>query len=259
MIWFFRGTFILAWRDLKSYLHGAGFYVIAAFFSAIIGWAYISRLFDFIRMSGQMAQMGRSDNMNLHSTVMMSLMAQVHLILFFAIPFITMWLLAEEKRTRSFDLLMTSPLSSTQIVIAKIMAGFGAALVLVLISLVYPFFTSLISDVQWAPLFTSYLGLLLLMATYVAIGVFSSSLTQSSILACFMAFVLSLSLWFVAWAGNVVEGMTAQNIVHHISVANHFSQFSKGVVETKGIVFHLSLIFLFGFLTQRVIEVARWR
>lgn len=255
------GIMTIAKRDFKSYFSGPTFYIVAFLFCAFLSVGYYVLLTQFAQSSLQyMKQMqGRGEGLNLHSQVMVGHISYVHLVLFFFIPFLTVRLFAEEKKHRSFDLLMTSPVSSTEIIIGKFMAGMGATLVLILLSLFYPVATSLFSEIQWGPLASAYLGLFLLVSAYVAVGLFCSSLTDSVIVAGITSIVFSLMLWFVAWGSAMAENPTAQTILNHMAVTYHFSNLVKGSVETSGIIFHLSVVTLYCFLTQRVVESHRWR
>lgn len=255
------GTFTIAKRDFKSYFSGPGFYFVAFIFLGFLSYTYSLVLQHFARQSFQfmMQTQGKGGGLNLHTEVFVHHISNVNLILLFTCPFLTMKLLSEEKKMRSFDLLLTSPVTSTEIVAGKFLAGFGVALTLIVLSMIYPVATTLFADVQWGPLASAYVGLILLAAAYVAIGIFSSSLTDSLIVAGFASFIFSLLLWFIAWSGVVVEDTTLQTVLQHFSVSQHFGQFVRGSLELKSFVFYLSVVFMYCFLTQRVVESHRWR
>ncbi|MGE3974590.1 MAG: ABC transporter permease [Bdellovibrionales bacterium] len=256
-----RAIGTIAWKDFKSYFSGSKFYFIAMLFCGFLSFGYRILLEQFAKSSVQymMQTQGQGGGLNLHSQVIVGHISYVHLVLFFFVPFLTVRLFAEEKKMRSFDLLMTSPVTSTQIVVGKFLAGLGVALVLILISLYYPLVSATFADVQWGPLASAYLGLTLLVAAYVAVGVFCSSLTDSVIVAGITSIIFSLMLWFVAWGSAMAETPLAQTVLNHMAVTYHFSNLVKGNVELSGIIFHLSVITLYCFLTQRVVESHRWR
>jgi len=207
-----------------------------------------------------MAQMqGRGDGLNLHQEVMVGLVSWLHLFLIFIIPILAMRQFTEEKKMRTFDLLLTMPISATEIVVGKFLSTFLTVIFLVGICLIYPLAISRVAEIEWNVLLSSFLGIILLGGIYVAIGIFASSLTDSMIAAFGLSFVLSLSLWFVSWGAMAVEDSQLTVIINHMAVANHFQEMIRGNVQLSGIIFCLSLIFLFCFLTQRVVESARWR
>ena len=255
------GAFTIAKRDFKSYFSGPGFYIWAFIFLGFLSYTYSLVLQHFARQSFQfmMQTQGRGGGLNLHTEVIVHHISNVNLILLFISPFLTMKLFAEEKKMRTFDLLLTAPVTATEIVLGKFLAGFGVVFALIGLSTIYPIATTLFADVQWGPLGSAYLGLVFLAAAYVAIGVFASSLTDSIITAGIVSFILSLFLWFIAWSGVVVEDTTMQSVLQHFSVSQHFGQFVRGSLELKSFVFYLSVIFVYCFLAQRVVESHRWR
>jgi ABC-2 type transport system permease protein len=253
------GMLTIAWRDFKAYFSGATFYFVTGLFSFFLGVGYYVLLRTFAERSAQYQRQGQSSGLNLHSEVIVGHISYVHLVLFFFIPFLTVRLFAEEKRVRSFDLLMTSPVTSTQIALGKFLAGLSATLLLVMVSFYFPLVTAPFAQVQWGPLLSAYLGLTLLVTVYVAVGVFCSSLTDSVIIAGITSIIFSLMLWFVAWGSSMAESPFAQAVLNHMAVTHHFANLAKGSIEFSGILFHLSVVALYCFLTQRVVESHRWR
>lgn len=257
-----RNILTIAGKDFRGYFSGPAFYVIGGLFTTFLSFTYFMLLRNFAQRSFQMMQMqmrGMGDGMNLHNEVIVGHISNVNLVLLILIPFITVRLFAEEKKMRTLDLLLTSPVTATEIVVGKFLAAFGAVWMLILVSLVYPISTAFFAPMQWGSMFSAYAGLLLIGAMYVAVGVFSSSLTESVILAGFIAIILSLCLWFVSWGSVVVEDPNWTTILNHISVSNHFGQFVRGSIQLVGLTFCLSVIAIYCFLTQRVVESARWR
>jgi ABC-2 type transport system permease protein len=255
-----KNIMTIAIKEFRGYISGSGFYFITGLFTTLMSFIYFMILKSFMERSNQMmAMMGKTDGANMHREIFVSHISTVNLILLFLIPFLTVRLLAEEKKLRTFDLLLTSPITATDIVLGKYFAVLAASWFLIFISFLYPAVTALFTHVQWGPLLAAYAGMMLLAAVYASIGLFASSLTDNMILAGFISIILSLGLWFLGSLQMVVEGPTATAIANHISVANHFGQMLQGSVQIVAIVFFLSLAFLNVFLTQRVVESARWR
>lgn len=202
---------------------------------------------------------GADGGLNLHLTVFLYHISQINLLFIFMIPALTMRLLAEEKKLRTYDLLLTSPITSTQIVVGKFLAGFGAVAFLTSISFLYPLFTATFAGVQFGPLLVAYLGVLLVSAAYVAVGLFASSLTESVVLSVCMGLIFNLSLWFISQGVDFSNDPMFMSVMEHLSVGNHFMNFVKGSLKLSSSVFLLSVIGFFVFLTQRVVEASRWR
>ncbi len=256
-----KNMMTIAGKDFRGYFSGPGFYVIAGLFTAFLSYTYLLQLQHFASRSAMfMYQMrGQGEGLNLHNEVITGHISSLNLILLFVVPFLTMRLFAEEKKMRTFDLLLTSPVTATEIVVGKLLAALGVVTVLLLLSLVYPVSTLYFTPIQWGPLLSAYLGLFFVAAIYVAIGLFASSTTDSVILAGFLSIILSLLLWFIAWGGSMAEDPNWQAVLKHLSMPNHFQDFIRGAIQTSSILFCLSTVVIYAFLTQRVVESARWR
>ncbi len=247
------GAFTIAAKDFRSLVNSPLFFLLAGVCCAI--WSI-----NFLNLLGDFAQRGMfGQEASIHFTVFLSHLSTVNIILLFAIPALTMKLLAEEKKMRTYDLLLTAPITATDIVLGKFLAGYGAALVLMTISFLYPLTTSLVSDFHFGPLLTSYFGLSLLLAIYVAVGLFSSSLTQSVMFSVILGVLFILSLWFLSQGINVSDRPLVQSVMEHVSLGEQFSGFIRGSLRISSVVFFVSTAVLFVFLTQRVVESSRWR
>ncbi len=249
-----RAIFTIAGKDLKNLLKSPIFYVIGGLCAVIWSNSYIRVLLKFVETS--MLQ-GPQSGMNLQRDVFTPHISLVNLLLIFVIPALTMRLLAEEKRQRTYDLLLTSPITSTQIVLGKFLAGVAAVAILILISLLYPLVTFGVANFPLLPLFSAYFGLLLVATCYVAVGIFASSLTESVVLSVIMALIFNIMLWFIGQGAEGGEGVN--KILEHLAIAQHFFNFIMGSIKLKSLVFFLSVVGLFVFLTQRVVESSRWR
>jgi ABC-2 type transport system permease protein len=214
---------------------------------------------DFAARTEFMSRAPGLPQMNLHYMVFVPHISYVNLIFIFAIPALTMRLVAEEKKLRTYDLLLTAPISATEIALGKFLAGFGTAMALVAVAFLYPLITAFFADFPWGPLLTSFLGLAFVAGAYVAVGLFASSLTESIMLSVVMALIFNLILWFISQGVSFSDNPTFTAIMEHLSVGQHFLAFLKGSFEVSAIVFFLSCATLFVFLSQRVIESSRWR
>ena len=253
-------TFVIAWKDFRYLVTSSVFLVISAVAACLWSFSFLRQVLEFAGRSLAGPMMGASpDQLNIHYTVFVSHIWMTNILLVIFIPAFTMRLLAEEKRNRTYDLLLTSPITATHIALGKFIAGFGVSMIFVLISFLYPLGTSLFVDFAMAPLLTTYAGVVLLAALYSAIGVFSSSLTESALFAVVLGVIFNLALWFVTQGSEMTNNAVLSAILEQISIGQQFVTFIRGTLQISAIVFFLSAIALFVFLTQRVIESSRWR
>lgn len=253
-----RSILVIAKKDFKSIIVSPMFLIIACICTAIWSYNYLRALSIFAEASGLQQQMNQG-GMNIHYRVFVDHISLVNLIFIFVLPAITMRLIAEEKKVRTFDLLLTSPVSATDIAIGKFFSGFAVATVLVLISLFYPLITRLFTEFSLGPLFSSYLGMLLMAGTYTAVGLFASSVSQSVVLSVILGILFNLILWLVGQGSTFSNDPIFVAVIEHISIPQQFFVFLKGMISLESVVFLLSCISLFIFLSQRVIESSRWR
>ncbi|MBX3023193.1 MAG: ABC transporter permease subunit [Bdellovibrionales bacterium] len=252
-----RAIFTIAWKDLKALLTNPLFYVIGGMCTVLWSYTYMRSLLEFAERSRMFAQPGMDSGPNIQNTVIMAHISLTNLLFIFVLPALTMRLLAEEKRMRTYDLLLTSPITATQIAVGKFFAGWGAAVALAGISLLYPLATRLVVSYPMGPLFSAYLGMILVAGAYVAVGLFASALTESIMLSVVLGLIFNILLWFISQGAG--EGHFYTPVVEYLSLGQHFVGFIMGAVKLNSTVFLLSLITLFVFLTQRVVESSRWR
>lgn len=249
----------IAVKDFRTIVFSPIFFVMCGLASCLWSFTYLRQIIEFAARSMGGGMMGMGGPQNIHFGVFVSHVWLVNLLFIFIAPAITMRLLADEKKARTFDLLLTSPITSVDIAIGKFLAGFWAAGILVLISMLYPLGTAFFADFSFGPLLSSYLGLLLTVALYIAVGLFASSLTEAPIAAVFFGAVINLSLWFISQGAQSSDNPTLSAILEHVSLGSQFSTFIRGTLQSGASIFFISCIGLFVFLTQRVVESARWR
>ena len=254
-----RELFLIAWRDARQIMRSPMYYLIGGLCAIIWFINYRTSLTKFATNS-QMAMMGRGqEGMNIHNTVFLEHISVTNLIFLFVVPALTMRLIAEEKRSRSFDLLLTSPINAWQIAVGKYLGGLIAVMGWVFLSFLYPASTALLTNISWNMLLSNYLGLLMLVSIYVAFGLFASSLTENIMLSLFMAVFLNFMFWFM---GNLTVDTNMQwltAVKDYVSAGHQLSPFIQGNVRTSSILFFISIVGFFVFLSERVVESSRWR
>ena len=251
-------VFLICQKELKSYFASPIAYLLMAFFGLIFGFGMYTATRDVLRFSFQMQMQGQSAPTNLNQQIITPLLGFGSTISLFLIPMITMRLFAEEKRSGTIELLLTSPVTDLQIILGK---WLGAMLLYVCILLMSVVNVALLfawgrPDIR--PVLVAYLGLLLQGGTLLAIGAFISTTTRNQIIAGGVTFFVCLMLWLLNWFTSFDSSAMA-SVINYLSIVTHFDNFSKGVVETKDVIFYLSMIFFALFITSRSMESLRWR
>jgi ABC-2 type transport system permease protein len=252
-----RGICTIAWKDMKNIVCSPMFFVISGLCTLLWSYTFMRLLLTFAERSRAYAQPGMDSGMNLQQSVFLPHISQINLIYVFVVPALTMRLLAEEKRLRTYDLLLTSPVTATQIAVGKFLAGLGAVAALTAVSFLYPLATRLVGEFPFGPLLSAYAGVMLVAAVYVAVGLFASSLTESVMLSVILGLIFNILLWFLAQ--GMGENTLLSQVLEYLSLGQHFMDFIMGAIKLNSLVFFFSLAGLFVFLTQRVIESSRWR
>ena len=253
-----RNVFIIWRKELRSYFVSPIAYLLLAMFAIIFGFFFWNILgyFVFTGMESQMR--GEMYPMNVNEQVIRPLLSNVGVIGLFFIPMITMRLFAEEKRSGTIELLVTSPIRDGEIILGKWLSAltlYGGLLLLTALNFVFLF---KYGNPDWKPLAIGYLGLLLQAGALLAIGMFISTLTKNQIIAGATTFGVCLLLWVLEWAGGY-ETATWAKVLSYISVVTHIGTFSKGLLDTKDAVYYVTLTFLGIFFTARSLESLRWR
>jgi ABC-2 type transport system permease protein len=255
------GYLVIGRKEVKSLFLSPTFYVIATLLTVILSFVYSIQLKQFSDLvQNYIMQPGVSQQqLNIHYGLFLRHLSYLNLLLIFIVPAFTMKLLSEERKLRTFDLLLTSPVTSFDIVFGKFISALASVFALVLIAIMYPIWTSLIVEVQWGSLLVATLGIFLVGTVYAAMNLFCSSLTENSLIAYVMSVILNVSIWFRGMGAEVVDSGSLRAFFEHISLSTHLSSLVEGTVRTSALVFLLSVVILFLFLAERVVESMRWR
>ena len=262
-----RGALAIAKKELNVYFTTPIAYVafmVMAFFAAQFFTGSVDAYRNFVtRMSPYEGQQ-MLEHLNLTDVVVSRLFASVGVFIVISAPFLSMRLVAEEKRARTFELLMTSPVRPFEIVAGKYMAALAVMAVSIGIVAAFPVILSLFargtkggSAVEWQTVGTGLLGLFLLGAMCMAVGLFVSSLTESVIVAALVSLIVLLALWVVTIFAVGGEG-PLRDLAGGMSSSEHLMAFLQGRIELKDVVYYLSFVALGLWLTDRAIEGHRW-
>lgn len=251
-----RNIIAIADKELRSYFASPIAYIIIGFFALPFGVFFYLYLEAFLRQTMQMAQFG--GNMNVNQQVIRLVLQNASVIILFVMPMITMRTYAEEKRSGTIELLLTSPVTDFQIIVGKFLGALGLYIAMLLVTLLYVAILFVYGRPEWRPLIAAYLGLLLMGGAFLSLGLFISSTTDNQIVAGIISFVVFLLLWIVGWFAESA-GPTVGPITSYLSITEHFDDFSKGVIDTKHVLYYLSLITFGLFLTAKSVDSERWR
>ena len=246
-------------KEMRLYFGSPVAYVVFTFFLFIAGW-FFSQIFLFYSDASMRAfmQPQLAQNLSVTDNVMRPLFTNMSVVLLFFIPMLTMRLFAEEKKSGTMELLLTYPVRDGEVLFGKYLAALALLAILLALTLCYPAIVAAYARVEWGPVLTGYLGLLLTGATFLAVGVLVSSLTENQIVAGFGTFGILLGFWIVGWGAEWAGG-NLRAVLQYLSIPDHMDGFSRGLIDTKDVVYYVSAIALSLFLTLRSLESNRWR
>ncbi|MBE21590.1 MAG: hypothetical protein CL481_05350 [Acidobacteria bacterium] len=251
----------IAYRELRSYFVSPVAYVVLAGFLLLCGWffwVYLTQFSQMVAMYAQFQQPQMLEQMNLNDMVMAPLLQNMVIILLIMVPLITMRLFAEERANCTDELLLTSPIETLEITLGKFLGASLFYLVLLGCTLVYAGILLYFGDPEVGTILTGYLGLLLVGLSFIALGLFTSTLTSNQIVAAVSAFVVLLLFFAIGWPASTV-GESAGAVLAYLSLIEHFQPMTAGLVVSSDVIYFLSVIAFALFLSQRSLESLRWR
>jgi ABC-2 type transport system permease protein len=246
-------------KELYGIFASPIFYAVAFIFLAISGIFFYLIMDYFNNLSFQLAQNPMvARQVNVMEVALRSFFLNLSFILLFIAPLLTMRLYAEERKSGTLELLFTYPISDLAAVAGKYAASVTAFLVLLAGTLPGIIAFVLTASPAWKPIVAGYLGTFLLGSSFLALGIFTSSLTQNQIISAVIAFGLLLVLWFVGEI-KILTGTPFGSFMEYLSVTKHFEGFSKGVLDSRDFIYYFIFAFFFLFLTLRQMSSFRWR
>jgi ABC-2 type transport system permease protein len=252
------GVLAIIRKELTVYFATPIFYLTGFFFLVLGGFFFYTSVVYYNVVSFTAAQQPQFAAMlNATQMVFRPLFSTLAIVFIMMVPLITMRLLAEEKRSGTAELLFTYPLTDWAVILGKFLAGLLVYLIFLAFTLAYPLIFASLGKLDWGPVATGYLGLILLGASCLALGLFASSVTENQIIAAVAAFAMLLLLWLIGWQQEL--GTPGAQFFVAISLLDHFENLLKGVIDTRDLVYFLSFIYFFLFLTKRQLESRRWR
>lgn len=249
--------FAIAGREIRSSFVTPVAYVAMAGFLFLSGFFFFTLLQDFNPLSDQAAML-REITPNLNEWVVSPFFHVLEVILIFLIPLLTMRTISEEKHNGTFEMLTTSPLKVSDIVLGKALGVATVTFIMLLLSFAFPLVLILYTDVEAKPIFVGQLGLLLFAWSFSALGIAISSFTKSQTVAGVVSLVFLLVLYSADAPAMQLEGKFAA-ILKYMAPGQHTDMLLKGVIQGADLVYFVTLIFFGLFIANRVLDAQRWR
>jgi ABC-2 type transport system permease protein len=253
-----RNILAIAHKELKSYFSSPIAYIVLGFWALLYGYFFVAILQFFVRQSMQMSQFQGPQSMNVNQQLIRPLVQNVTILVLFLMPMVTMRTYAEEKRSGTIELLLTSPITDWQIILGKFLGAMSLYATMLGVTLIHLSLLFIYGRPEWKPIVTAYLGLLLLGGCFISLGLFISSLTKNQIVAGMVTFAVFLLLWIITWIGSF-SGPTIDQLTQYLSITDHLDDFGKGVLDTTHLIYYLSFISFGLFLTAKSVDSERWR
>ncbi len=227
-------------RELKSYFYSPIGYIFVGFFLLLSGYFFATG--------------------NLMSLIadMKMVFGNLSIVFLFLVPILTMRLISEEKKSKTDQLLLTSPVSLTGVVIGKYLAAVAVFLISLLITGVYPIILYIFSSPSLGEILAGYLGFFLMGSAFIAIGLFISSMTENQVISAVASFGVLLLLWLIDMIVPFIQNPFIARAIEWLSILRRFQDFTLGILSLSPIVYYVSFSVAFVFLTVRVLEKRRW-
>jgi gliding motility-associated transport system permease protein len=240
-------------KELSAYFVSPVFYVAGAVFLALSGFFFYTQLIYFVQYGFGLNIVG-----NFWIAFLAGAPYSVSMVLLLVMPLLTMRSFAEEKRLGTIELLLTYPLRDGAILAAKYLAAATVLLIFLAATLPYPLLLYYLQPLPWSPMLCGYGGLLLLGLSFIACGLFVSSLTDSQVVAATATLALLLLGWMLTW-NEAATSVLPLRVLSGLAMFRHFETFARGVLDAGDLAYFAAVIGFFLFLTLRILESRHWR
>jgi ABC-2 type transport system permease protein len=236
-------------KELRSYFLSPFIYLISAVFLLLSGYYFYSDLVFYVQFGF---------GMNIMENFWQLMFTDLRLVIMLTVPFLTMRLFAEEKRLGTIELLLTYPMRDADLFWGKFAACAIATLFMLSFTLLYPVLMFFLQPFDWTLVLPGYIGLVMLALSFIACGLFISSLTDNTVVAGLGSLGTLLFFWILSWNDGATQFGLISTIAS-VSMVTHFQSFARGLIDSKEITFFLLFIIFFSFLTLRSLEARHWK
>ena len=253
-------VFAIAGREIRGYFATPVGWVVLCIFLGLSGFFFAS-LVSFYNIQATEIAMSPygGPELNVDEYLVAPFFGNLAVVLLFMCPAITMRVFAEDRRSRSLELLLTSPISTTEIVLGKYLGAMGFIGVMLAATAHFPIMLYWLADPDPGVLLSSYLSVTLMSGSFVAVGVLTSAFTENQVVALLASFGLLLLFWVISWADAASSSSTFGEVLSYVSMLSHLDQLSKGLIHSRDLVYYATFIGLFLFGTHQRVEAYRWR
>ena len=247
MNWF-RGVVLLLRKEVRDSFRTPLVYVLAALFTMIMGWLF----FNYLAASGELTEQ------SLLKSVLAPSFGNMNFIFLFLAPLITMRLFAEERKGHTLDLLLRSHLGHGQIIVAKFLSSLVTVLFLLSWTAIFPLILAVSGHGNWPVVLSGYGGVILCVMCYLAVGLFTSSLTENQILASLAGFCILLGIMLLAVTANATHNDYLARFFYYLSTPSHFESFVRGAFQSYDLIYFASFLGFFFYLTHLSLDGRNW-
>lgn len=247
----------LAQRELRTLFLSPLAWAILAVVQFILAYLFLSQLNEFLTLQPQLKVIESAPGVT--DLVVVPLYGSAAFILMMVVPLLTMRLISEERRGRSLPLLLSAPLSMSEIIIGKYLGIVAFLVTMTLMISIMPLSLLFAGTIDLGLLASIVVGLVLLIAAFAAIGLYMSSLTQQPTVAAISTFGVLLLLWIIDWAGGKAGDPGATGVLTYLSMLRHYEGLSRGVFSSADVIYFLLFISTFLVLSIRRLDAERMR
>lgn len=223
-----------------------------AYFTSPLGYVFLAIFYAF---SGLFFYIF---SLSIGSTDISGVFLMMFIVLMVFVPLLTMRLLSEDKKQKTDQLILTAPVSLLSIVMGKFLAAYAIFVIGVAVMPVYGFVMSTFTTISWLPIWGNTVGLLLIGGIFVSVGLFVSSLTENQMIAAIGSFFINLMILLMNTLTSALPSGIFKDVLASVSVYSRYSEITNGIFSLSSLIFFISVIFIFLFLTVRVLEKRRW-
>ena len=245
----------LAQREIRSLFYSPLAWAILGVTQLILAYLFLAQLQEFIRLQPQLKMMATAPGIT--DVVILPIYSSAAFIMMMVVPMLTMRLVSDERRNKTLSLLFSAPISMTEIIVGKFLGVVAFMLIMVCMMTLMPISLTAAASLDFGLLISVIIGLILMIAAFISVGLYMSTLTVQPTVAAVSTFGVLLLLWIVDWAGSKVVDVNASGALSYLSMLRHFEPFGKGVFSTGDLMYYLLFITTFLVLSIRRLDADR--
>ncbi len=246
-------------REMKYYFQSIAAYVSISVFLAVSGYFFSSifKYYNFLSLEVRRTA-SVTPQLNLIDGIMRPLLGNISILILFILPILTMRLFSEEKKQGTFELLMTYPVSESAIIAGKYLSALTIFTIMLAGTLLYPLLLMIYTEPELMPIASGYLGLFLMGSSFIAMGLFFSSLSENQLVAGVLTMGTALLFLLIGWLAPIIDPRLF-NFISQFSILFHFESFAKGIIDSKDISYYILLTSFFLFMSKKSLDSTRYK